>query len=73
MICKHISLTIFLNEPELIFYTQINGFKYCDITVTVQHQSFVCTQFVGNFIFQVVRTNLFAHQYCFCFCFYTIK
>ena len=30
MICKHILLIIFLNEPELIILgTQLNGFKYC--------------------------------------------
>ena len=28
MICKHILLITFLNEPELIFCTQLNGFKY---------------------------------------------
>ena len=43
MICKHILLISFLNEPELIFCAQLNGFKYCYITVTIQHQSFVCT------------------------------
>ena len=28
MICKHIFLITFLNEPELIFCTLLNGFKY---------------------------------------------
>ena len=28
MIYKHILLIIYLNEPELIFYSQLNGFKY---------------------------------------------
>ena len=27
MICKHILLS-FLNEPDLRFYTELNGFKY---------------------------------------------
>ena len=34
MICKHILKITFLNEPEL-FCTQIKGFKYCYITVTI--------------------------------------
>ena len=29
--CKHILLITFLNESELIFLTQLNGFKYCYI------------------------------------------
>ena len=32
MICKHI-LSTFLNEPDLIVCTQLNGFKYCYVTV----------------------------------------
>ena len=28
MISKHILLIIFLNEPGLIFFTQLNGFTY---------------------------------------------
>ena len=28
MICKHIFLITFLNEPGFIFGTQLNGFKY---------------------------------------------
>ncbi len=35
----------FLNKPEL-FFAQLNSFKYCYITVTISHHSFVCTQFV---------------------------
>ena len=35
MICKHILLITFFNEPELIFCTQLNGFMYCDITVAI--------------------------------------
>ena len=32
MICKHILLMIFLNESELIFFTQLKGFKYFYLT-----------------------------------------
>ena len=35
MICKHILLMTFLNEPEFNFYTQLKGFKYCYIIVTI--------------------------------------
>ena len=45
MICKHVLWITFLNEPEP-FCTQLNGFKYFYITVTMEDQSFVCTQFV---------------------------
>ena len=39
MICKHILLITFLNEPEL-FRTHLNGCKHCYKAVTIQHQSF---------------------------------
>ena len=33
MICKHILLITFLNEPDLVFLcTELNGFKYCYLT-----------------------------------------
>ena len=37
MTCKNILLIRFLNEPEFIFFfcMQLNGFKYCDIRVTI--------------------------------------
>ena len=35
------------------FCTQLNGFKYCFITVTIQYQLFIYKQFVGNFIFEL--------------------
>ena len=41
MICKHILSITFLNNPGL-FCSQLNSFKYCYITVTIQHQSFAC-------------------------------
>ena len=31
MICKHILYISFLNEPELIFYTQLKSFKYISV------------------------------------------
>ena len=44
MIYKHILLITFLNKPVLIFFcTQLNGLKYCDVTVTIYPQLFVCT------------------------------
>ena len=32
MICNHILLITFFNESELIFITQLNGFKYFFLT-----------------------------------------
>ena len=29
-----------------VFCTQLNGFKFCNITITIYHLLFVCTQFV---------------------------
>ena len=45
MICKQI-LLIFLNEPKLIFYAQLNGFKY----------------FYQKLIILVTVNYLFAHS-----------
>ena len=45
MICKCILLITFLNEPELIFFTQSNGFKH-----------FYLTQ-----IILITINNLYAH------------
>ena len=37
MVCKYVLLLTFLNEPELIiFWTQLNGFKYCYLTLIIQ-------------------------------------
>ena len=49
MICKHISLITFWNKPELIFFSQLNCFKYWYVTV-------IC--------FKWLRTNLFADSCC---------
>ena len=45
MICKQIFLITFLNEPELIFYTLLNGSKYSYSNKSIKHQLFVYTQF----------------------------
>ena len=36
MICKQILLITFLNQSEFIFCTQLNGFKYSYVSVTIQ-------------------------------------
>ena len=41
-IWKHIFLITFLNELSSFFFTQLNGFKFCFVTVRISHQSFVC-------------------------------
>ena len=46
VICKHILLITCFSEHELS-WTQLNGFKYCYITVQIQQQSFVWTQLNG--------------------------
>ena len=33
MICEHIFYITFVNESELFF--QLNGFRYCNITLTL--------------------------------------
>ena len=35
MIYKYILLIMFLNKPELIFIAQLNGLKYCYVTVAI--------------------------------------
>ena len=35
MICKHILLIMFLNEPKLFFCTQLNASKYCYVSLTI--------------------------------------
>ena len=62
MICKHTLPITLSNEPELIFGTHLNGFKYCYEIVTIQHLSLACTRpnryaymickFASNFIFK---------------------
>ena len=43
MICKRNLFKTSLNESAHNICTQLNGFKYCYVTVTNLHQSFVCT------------------------------
>ena len=46
MICKHILKKAFLNRHELFFCTQLNGLKYCSITITIFiSHFFVCGLF----------------------------
>ena len=73
-----------MNNPIYIFfYRQLNSFKICCVTQTIQHQSFICTikwiytwflteYFVGNFIFKWVRVN-FLHTINYCYCLHTVK
>ena len=35
MISEHILEMVFLNNPELVFCKQLNGYKYYYITVTI--------------------------------------
>ena len=45
MICKQILFITSLDKPELFFFcTLLNGSKYCYVTITIQHQSFVYPQ-----------------------------
>ena len=57
---KHFVDNIY-KKHELSFWLSLNHFKYCCVTVTIEHLSFVCTQFVDNFIFNIIRSNLFAY------------
>ena len=42
---KEILLITFFDEPKLIFFSpQLNGSKYCYVSLLIQHQLFVCTQ-----------------------------
>ena len=45
MICKHILAMTYLNHIDF-FSTQFNDLNYCYIIVTMEDQSFVCTQLV---------------------------
>ena len=47
MICKHILLITFFNEPELMFLHTVEWFQVllCITKNSFKPQSFVCTQF----------------------------
>ena len=40
---------MFLNEPELIFYTQLNGFMYCDLTRIILFTFYVLFLLLNGF------------------------
>ena len=56
MICKHFVDNILkLARTQGFFCTQLNGFKYCYVSLTIQHQSlhdqtvlFLTIQFIPN-------------------------
>ena len=55
----NIFLITFLNELQLIFCTQLNGPKYCYVTVIIKHQSFVYTLLNGQtFLFLTIQFNI---------------
>ena len=41
----HLRVT-FLNVGERFFGTKLNGFEYCLKTITILHQSFICSRSV---------------------------
>ena len=61
MICKHILLITFLKKPELIFYTQLNGFKYFYLTgiipFTINHL-FAHSEIVSKIAMQQQQFNI---------------
>ena len=68
MICKQILLIIFLNEPELIFCTQLNGFKYYNSTLIIYstlhiHLNFVkCSKYCYVLLtIQLYISHLFSY------------
>ena len=68
MICKHILLIIFLNEYDHIFFcTQLNGFKYCYVSLTIQlnisYYTHLNNQTVLFLAIQFSISYLFAHSY----------
>ena len=67
-----------LNESKLIPSAQLNGYKYFYLTwiilfttnhlfILIQMDIYIIYKFIGNFLFIWVRTNLFAHWFCYCF------
>ena len=64
MICKHILLITFLNEPELIFCTQLSGFKYSYINQNLTSVIYLHTGIV-NFSTHLSGFNFYylTHNY----------
>ena len=65
MICKHILLLTFLNEPKLILFPIVKWFEelLCIINNSIKHQSFVYTQQNDQTVlFHFSMSHLFAHS-----------
>ena len=61
MICKHILLLIFLNEPNLILLHAVKWLQVllCIINNSIKHQSFVYTQLNDQIIlFQTIQFSI---------------
>ena len=75
MFCKHILLIKSFNEPELIFF--LHTAKWSHVSITIKHQSFVCTYSLEVILFFneleliclhtsiIVSTQLNAFNYCY--------
>ena len=67
MICKHILLTMFFNEPQLILLYTVKGFQVliCITNNSIEHLSFVYTNLNDQTVlFQAIQFNishLFGH------------
>ena len=58
-VCKRILGITFLNEEELILFTELNGFKWCYLTVTIKHQSFVYARLNSQkIIFLTIQSSI---------------
>ena len=60
MICKHILLITFLNEPKLILLHMVTWFQIllCITNSSIKHQSFVYTEFNDQTVlFQIIQFN----------------
>ena len=57
MICNHFISNIFTRAWANFIFSLLNALNYGYITARILHRSFVCTQFVGDFIFKLVRSN----------------
>ena len=71
MICKHILLITFLNEPDLIFCTQSNDFNYRYLTLIIlfdiyhlSANSVVVTSItIQHYLFICIQSNGFKYCY----------
>ena len=61
MICKHISLITFLDEPKLILLHTVRWFQVllCICNNSIKHQSFVYTQLNDHTdLFQIIQFSM---------------